>query len=121
LLGSAYYARATAEAQTSVIRRIDQMLARLASENQIALILQTGATFEQDDYPALLNTLVESPQPGPVDPGDPVAPKPMVSVKTISVPGAAGVLESEDDVDAYLAKYRAALVATLNDGKRITL
>ena len=45
----------------------------------------------------------------------------MVSVKTISVPGASGVIESEDDVDAYLAKYRAALVATLNDGKRITL
>ena len=121
VLGSAYYARATAEAQTSVIWRIDQSLARLASEDQIALILQTGATFEQDDYPALLNTLVESPQPGPVDPVDHVAPKPMVSVKTISVPGASGVIESEDDVDAYLAKYRAALVATLNDGKRITL
>ncbi|MEE6288801.1 BREX system P-loop protein BrxC [Georgenia sp. MJ173] len=125
ILGSAYYANATAEARESVTRRIDQILARLASENQIALILQTGMTFEQDDYPKLLNKLVESPQPGPVDPIDPAEPKPkpkpMVSVKTISVPGASGVLESEADVDTYLAKYRAALVATLNDGKRITL
>ena len=45
----------------------------------------------------------------------------MVSVKTISAPGVAGVLESESDVDNYLAALRTALVATLNDGKRITL
>ena len=48
-------------------------------------------------------------------------PKPMVSLRSISVPGASGILESEADVDTYLAKYRAAIVATLNDGKRITL
>jgi len=49
-------------------------------------------------------------------------PKQTVSVKTISVPGVSGkVLESEVDLDDYLAKYRAALVAILNDGKRITL
>ncbi|QAY59788.1 BREX system P-loop protein BrxC [Microbacterium protaetiae] len=119
ILESAYYARATAEAQEGVARRIDLILARIAGEGQIALILQTGSTFEQDEYPELLNRLVESPPPGPVTPV--VVPKPMVSVKTITVPGASGVLESEDDVDAYLAKYRAALVATLDAGKRITL
>jgi hypothetical protein len=118
ILGSAYYANATSEAQETVIRRIDAILARLRGEAQAALILQTGATFEEDDYPALLSRLVEAQQ-GAGD--DTPPPKPMVSVKTISVPGASGVLESEADVDTYLAKYRAALVATLNDGKRITL
>lgn len=118
ILGSTYYANATVGAQENVIARIDQILARLDGETQIALILQVGATFEQDDYPALLSRLVESQQSG----GDDVpAPKPIVSVKTISAPGVTGVLESEADVDNYLVALRAALVATLNGGKRITL
>ncbi len=118
ILGSAYYANATSDAQETVIRRIDAILARLCGEAQAALILQAGATFEEDDYPALLSRLVEAQQ-GAGEDAPP--PKPMVSVKSISVPGASGVLESEADVDTYLAKYRAALVATLNAGKRITL
>ena len=118
ILGSSYYVNATPAAQESVIRRIDGILARLGGETQAALILQVGASFEQDDYPDLLSRLVEAQQ-GVDDDAPP--PKPMVSVKSISVPGAAGVLESEADVDTYVAKYRAALVATLNDGKRITL
>ena len=101
-----------------MFRRIDAILARLSNETQVAIILQTGATFEQDDYPALLSQLVESQQG---EDGDAPQPKPMVSVKTISAPGVAGVLESESDVDNYLAALRTALVATLNDGKRITL
>ena len=118
VLGSAYYANATSDAQESVVRRIDQILTRLVGETQAALILQVGATFEQDDYPELLSRLVASQQGGSSG-GTP--PKPMVSVKTIHVSGASGVLESEVDVDNYLAALRAALVATLNDGKRITL
>ncbi|MGV0731541.1 BREX system P-loop protein BrxC [Mycolicibacter sinensis] len=118
ILGSAYYANATSDAQETVIRRIDAILAQLCGEAQAALILQAGATFEEDDYPALLSRLVEAQQGA----GEDTPPaKPMVSVKSISVPGASGVLESEADVDTYLAKYRAALVATLNAGKRITL
>lgn len=118
ILGSTYYVNATTVAQESVIRSIDAILARLRGETQVALILQVGATFEQDDYPALLSQLVES-RPGGDD--DTPPPKPMVSVKTISAPGVAGVLESEADVDNYLTALRAALVTTLNDGKRITL
>ena len=101
-----------------MIRRVDAILARLSNEAQVAIILQTGAAFEQDDYPALLSQLVESQQG---EDGGAPQPKPMVSVRTISASGVAGVLESESDVDNYLAALRTALVATLNDGKRITL
>ena len=118
ILESTYYASATSDAQERVVGRIDQILERLGGETQVALILQMAASFEHDDYPTLLSQLVESHQGGG---DDTPPPRPMVSVKTISVPGASGVLESEADVDTYLAKYRAALVATLNDGKRITL
>lgn len=118
ILGSTYYANATTVAQENVVARIDTILERLSSETQVALVLQAGGIFEQDEYPALLSQLVESQEGGD---GDTPLPKSMVSVKTISAQGVSGVLESESDVDNYLAALRTALVATLNDGKRITL
>lgn len=118
LLDGTYYAKATPEAQQRVTHRIDQTLARVAADSQVALILQIGSNFESSDYPALLDQLAASQQGGSDD-----APpqKQTVSVKTIPVPGASGVLESEEDVDRYLAALRSALVQTLNDGKRISL
>lgn len=118
LLGSEFYAKATPEAQQRVIQRVDQALARIATETQVALILQIGSTFESSDYPSLLDLLAASQQGG----GDDVPPpKQTISVKTIAVPGASGVLETEHDVDRYLAALRNALVQTLISGKRITL
>ncbi len=118
LVGAHYYAKATPEAQQRVEQRIASTLSRIGSESQVALILQIGANFEASDYPALLDVLASSPQdPDP----DPTPTKQTVSVKTIGVPGASGVLETEDDVDKYLAALRSALVQTLNDGKRISL
>lgn len=118
LLAGSYYAKATAEAQQRVDQRVDRTLARVASESQIALILQIGSNFESSDYPTLVDLLASSPvEPDP----DPTPTKQTVSVKTIAVPGASGVLEDEADVDKYLAALRSALVQTLNDGKRISL
>ncbi|MCW4602941.1 BREX system P-loop protein BrxC [Janibacter hoylei] len=118
LLGSTYYADATEEAQQRVAQRIDQTLNRLATESQVALILQNGADFEASDYPSLLDLLVASP--GEREGGS-VPKKQTVSVKTIAVPGVSGILESEEDVDKYMAALRSALIQTLKDGKRITL
>ncbi|MEI2672313.1 MAG: hypothetical protein V9G13_14650 [Marmoricola sp.] len=89
------------------------------AESQVALILQIGSNFESSDYPALLDLLAASQQGGGDDAT--AAQKQTVSVKTIAVPGASGVLETEDDVDKYLAALRSALIQTLNDGKRISL
>jgi len=118
LIGGAFYEKATPEAQQRVVQRVDQTLSRIAAESQVALILQIGSNFEASDYPALLDLLASSPHdPGP----DPTPTKQTVSVKTIPVPSASGVLESEEDVDRYLAALRSALVQTLSDGKRISL
>jgi hypothetical protein len=118
LLASAFYAKATPEAQQRVNQRIAQTISRVASENQVALILQIGSTFESSDYPNLLDLLASAPlNPGP----DPTPTKQTISVKNIPVPGVTGVLESETDVDNYLTALRGALVQTLNDGKRISL
>jgi hypothetical protein len=114
LLGGDFYARATPEARQDVAQRVDEILARVASESQIALILQIGSIFESSDFPVLLDVLTASKEGG-----DP--PKQTVSVKTISVSGVSGVLETEEDVDNYLAALRNVLVQALNAGKRISL
>ncbi len=119
VIASDYYANAVPEAQQSAISSIDQTLARLIGESQIALVLQSGSSFEQDDYPRLLGRLAESQQGAGAN-GAPPA-KQMVSIKSIQVVGASGILASEPDVDGYLAALRTALVETLNDGKQITI
>lgn len=118
LIGSDFYASATPAAQQGADQRVDETLARVASESQVALILQIGSNFESTDYPALVDLLAGAQQDGD-DNGPP--PKQTVSVKTIPVPGATGVLETEADVDTYLKALRTALIDTLNDGKRISL
>ena len=119
VLASAYYANATSDAQESVIQRIDQILARLVGESQVALILQVGRDLRAGRLPGAARAVSLASQQGGGNDAPP--PKQMVSVKTIHVSGVSGVLESEADVDNYLAALRTALVETLNDGKRITL
>jgi len=118
LLSGSFYTNATSEAQERAVRKIDHTLSRISNESQIAIILQIGATFESSDFPALLDLLAASQQ-GADDSAPP--PKQTVAIKTIAVPGASGVLESEEDIDKYLVALRDALVHTLNDGKRISL
>lgn len=118
LVASAFYEKATTAAQESVVQKVDKTLSRVGGENQIALILQIGTDFEASVYPSLLDQLAVAQEGGA---GDVPPPKQTVSVKTVAVPGASGVLETEEDIDKYLAALRAALIQTLNDGKRISL
>ena len=60
---SAFYAKATPDAQTRVLRQVDQIIARVHTQNQIALIRETGSSFEETVYPSLLDQLAAS-QPG---------------------------------------------------------
>ncbi|GAA0724073.1 BREX system P-loop protein BrxC [Dactylosporangium roseum] len=119
LEASVYYANATSSTQESVIREIDQVISRVRLENHIALIRELGASFEENTYPDLLDQLAASQQGEGRDDTPPL--KQTVSVKTVSASGVTGVLETEEDVDRYLAALRGALVQTLNDGKRISL
>ncbi|EFL00944.1 ATPase [Micromonospora sp. M42] len=122
VLGSAYYENATEDAQQRVIHTVDQVVDRVCNERQIGLIREQGNSFEEETYPALLDQLVSSARPaGDTDDPAPAPPKQTVSVKTITVTGAHGVLETAEDVDRYLDALRSALLSTLNAGKRITL
>jgi len=116
LVASDFYENATGEAQQGVIHRIEQTLSRVGGESQVALILQVGTDFEASVYPSLLDQLASSRQGGGAPPQ-----KQTISIKSVVVPGASGVLETDEDVDEYLAVLRAALLQALNDGKRIAL
>lgn len=116
---SAFFVKASPDVQESVLRRVDQTISRVRSQNQVALIRETGSSFEETVYPSLLDQLAAAQQGD--DDGAPPSPKQTVSIKTISTRGVSGVLETEADVDRYLSALRTALVHTLNDGKRISL
>ena len=64
LVTSAYYAKATTAVQESVLRKVDQTISRVGTENQIALIRELGASFEESIYPGLLDQLVASQEEG---------------------------------------------------------
>ena len=65
---SAFYAKATPDAQESVLRRVDQVITRVRVEKQIALIRELGSSFEETVYPGLLDQLAAAQQDG--DDGD---------------------------------------------------
>lgn len=114
LLEEPVYISATAEAQKSVTRRVDIVFASLDGERLVAVMEQTGAHFVSTTYPALVDELAKSANPS-------VPVKPSVALSAIKVPSGPVFIQSETDLDLYLTALRAALVETLNDGKRITL
>lgn len=117
LVASTSYANATSEAQEAVTRQVDKTLERVRSEDQIAVISQIQSDFEATVYPSLLDQLAASQHGG----RDDEPPKQTVSIRTVNVPGATGTLETEQEIDEYVDSLRAALIQTLNDGKRISL
>ncbi|MDQ1250411.1 MAG: hypothetical protein QG597_4790, partial [Actinomycetota bacterium] len=124
ILGSEYYLEATPEAQASVIAAIDRLVEHVQTQHQIALIREAGNTFEEATYPALLDHLVASVKPvrhDGGDPGPPAFPVRIISIKSIKVPGVHGVLATPGDVRKYTDALRDALIAALDNGKRISL
>ncbi|MGW0177315.1 BREX system P-loop protein BrxC [Rhodococcus sp. NPDC003322] len=130
---SASYDAATEAARQSVTHQAEQVRARVQQETQIPTIRNLAAHFVDTVYPAILDELeaarsVPAPKPETSSGDEPKVPNPpatpakqSISIKKLSLPGAGGVLETEEHIDAYLDQLRATLVATINDNKRITL
>lgn len=122
LLSSTIYRDAMEDAQLSVVRTIDQLIARINGERQIALIRELGNSFEETAYPSLLDQLAAAARPteGTSEPA-PAPVKQTVSVRSITAAGVHGVLETPEDVDRYVAALRSSLIDALNNGKRVAL
>lgn len=130
--GSKEFSEATEAAQQSVTRRVQAVLDRVTHEKQIPVLRNQANQFADTIYPNILDELaaakpapVTIPKPDSQPNTEPVtvsAPvKQSVSIKRLNLPGTGDVLETVDDVDTYLDKLRATLLATINDNKRITL
>ena len=119
LVASAFYAKATTEAQESVLRKVDQTISRVGSESQVALIREIGSSFEASVYPALLDQLVASPAQEGGMTATPEADR--LGEDGLGASASPASSKTEEDVDQYLAALRNALVQTLKDGKRISL
>lgn len=126
------YGDATEAAQQSVSQRAKAVLNRVQHETQIPEIRNLASQFADTVYPSILDELagakvVPAPEQTPSGESDPppvpaaASAKQSVSIKRLHLPGAGEVLETEADVDAYLYKLRATLLATIDDNKRITL
>ena len=120
LEASADYERATEVSRQQVLANVDRIIRSVEQQSQIALIKEIRNDFDIRAYPALLDALVGARVPDSDNP--PIAPLvETISVKSITIPGAHGVLATMEDVDRYLDAYRAILLNTINDGKRIAL
>lgn len=118
---SSYFASAGEEARQRVLLAVDRILEQLGSQTQIALIREQGNSFEETTYPALLDDLAAATEPT----GDGVGTEPLlrqtVFIKSITVRGVRGPLESPEDINDYVEALRHALLDALDNGKRIAL
>lgn len=128
--GSKAYQEATEAAQQSVTRCAQTVLDRVTQETQIPVLRSQANQFADTIYPGILDELAAArpvptptPREGLQSVGDPdsASAKQTVSIKKLALPSTGQILETADEIDDYLDKLRATLLATINDNKRITL
>lgn len=111
LLREHFYKAASADAQNAAVDTVNALLSTLDSQKLIAIVHQTGSQFESATYPGLVDQLTKSADPG----GMPQ--KPTVAVASIKAAGGPAIIETESDVDAYLAALRVSLVQAIKENR----
>lgn len=111
LLQEHFYKAASAEAQSAAVVTVQTLLATLDNQNLIAVVDQTGSQFESNTYPSLIDQLTKSTNTG----SEPQ--KPTVAVTSIKAVGGPAIIETETDVDAYLAAFRVSLVQAIKENR----
>lgn len=119
------FAGLAADEKADVIAPFDGALKQVQSERLAPVIRQVADRATRDILPRQLQRVAElaaNKQPPPKA-GEKPKPKPAEYVSANSIPVAFGkaVLESDADLDAYLAALRAAYAAELARNRRITL
>lgn len=124
------YRDATDAGRADVDTRVREQLNRISGETQITMIRAILGTFEQETHPELFNYLQTKQRPFDGDDDeenpDPQTPEPKpakqtVSIKSVQITSTQGLLTTKEDVEAYLADVRHALLTTLHDNKQIAL
>jgi hypothetical protein len=111
LLQEHFYKAASADAQGAAVDTVNTLLSTLDRQSLIAVVHQTGSQFESATYPGLIDQLTKSADPG----GKPQ--KPTVAVASIKAAGGPAIIETEPDVDAYLAALRVSLMQAIKENR----
>lgn len=111
LLQEHFYKGASADAQNAAVDTVNKLLSTLDSQNLIAVVHQAGSQFESVTYPGLIDQLTKSAD------SDGKPQKPTVAVASIKAAGGPAIIETESDVDAYLAALRASLVQAIKENR----
>jgi hypothetical protein len=111
---------------------VEETIEQIRNQPIIAVVREAAARFESDGYTGILQKVTAwtapPPKPEPQDddaPNPPVIPprKPIefVSVSQLSVAFDQPLLQTDEDVDQYLESLRRAMLAAVQEGKRIQL
>ena len=117
------YQTADGSHQAQADQAFETIRQEIQNQRIIALIQVAVDRFASDQYPGVLSRLtppISTPPSGGGEPTPPPEPS-FVSAKSVSVTTSKPVLDTEEDVDAYLKALREALVQQIKDGKRITV
>jgi hypothetical protein len=122
--GMPEFAELTPEEQAEVLRPFDNALAQVQKERLAPVIRQLAERVTNDALPRQLQRLAQLAairKPLALKDGIPAQPVQYVAARSIQVIFPKGVLESEADLEAYVAALKKAYAQELNQNNRITL
>lgn len=121
--------RLSEDKKESMDRAFESVMTTIHGHSLIAVIRERANHFEENEYPRLLEKLVEkpTPKPSPDDPKiketqKPFIPTPAIKhLKSIEISFKKPWLTDEGDVDLYLESLREALLKEIRDGNKVQL
>lgn len=126
------YANLTDAQRNIICTRIDQMAARIENTPLIPVLRDLCASVRATLLPALLSEIerMRRPAPQPTTPksggmeeaaAPPLQPATMIDVGQVRISFAKPYLADESDVEAYIDKMRASLLAEIRAGKKVII
>lgn len=118
------YSELKPEEQTGVLQPFDNSVAHIQKERLAPVIRQIAERTMTEILPCQLQkvaVMVASRKPHTINEGKTTPPVEYVGARNISISFPKAVIESQQDIEDYLAAVRAAYAAELQKNKRITL
>ena len=118
------FAELTPEEKAEILRPFDTALTQVQKERLAPVIRQFADRTTSEMLPRQLQRLAEiaaAKKPQVLKDGAPAKPAEYIAARSIQVPFPKAIIESQQDLDDYLAAFKAAYAAQLKQNKRITL
>ena len=110
------YDQLSLDQRTILEHHFESIEQKIQEERLIAVIRDSLRRFKEEQFTQLLVQIDTWTQPDVAEP-----PAEYLTRARLSVPFTKAYLATEEDVEAYLAKLKAAMIKAIRDGKRIQL